>query len=507
MFVDHYGISFENANYSINANGKITVNGQTLPVRCGNHFGLEGKHEWSEDPVNPGGAPMELYTGSPFYASQVEQKSMNIRDLVREIKSLGINTVRIPIAPQTLDPNDPQGQKEYWKTDEQFQFGENSLGQLKEYINALKSEGLYAIVDIHSCSNYLGWRAGRLDDSPFNQISGSFEGWSDEDRGVYYDAYRSSHSCLASDDGKYIEDRNGVKAVTVSPYNKAKWLENLKAIARLSLDHPNIMAIDIFNEPHGYTKKEWQELVRSAWQAISSVNQNILIMVEGIGAEARGVSQGQGVEFGDINPNWGGNLYGFGAENPFPGVPKNKLLLSPHAYGPSVSVQAHFLKASQNEACLQSGQYDELKAGRAGCIVDIEENRAKIIKGFQEHWGYLADAGYGMLLGEFGGIMDWPKGLTPRWKREAWGHQPQSGEDEKWQKILVSYLKDRQIPACHWAINPETGDTDALYTHKITERPDGSWIGWGIWNGVNQRVKCMLWDLWGLSSEQACLQN
>ena len=46
------------------------------------------------------------------------------------------------------------------------------------------------------------------------------------------------------------------------------------------------MGIDIFNEPFDYTWADWKALVEEAYEAIDEVNPNLLIIVEGISANA-----------------------------------------------------------------------------------------------------------------------------------------------------------------------------------------------------------------------------
>ena len=81
--------------------------------------------------------------------------------------------------------------------------------------------------------------------------------------------------------------------------------------------------------------------------AINSVNPNTLIFMEGVSGTADNqdgtpdtITQ---VPFGNkaTNPNWGENLFEAGA-NP-PAIPKDRLVFSPHTYGPSVFVQRQFM--------------------------------------------------------------------------------------------------------------------------------------------------------------------
>ena len=72
----------------------------------------------------------------------------------------------------------------------------------------------------------MGWRKDVFEANP---------PYVDKDR-VDYDYKREDHSC-------------GGGATNDKPYNKAKWLANLKDLATLANTYDNIIGIDIFNEP------------------------------------------------------------------------------------------------------------------------------------------------------------------------------------------------------------------------------------------------------------------
>src|SRR6185436_19176890 len=107
------------------------------------------------------------------------------------------------------------------------------------------------------------------------------------------------------------------------------WLADLRTLAGLGqqLGVDNIIGIDIFNEPWDYTWADWKTLSEAAYAAISQVNPNTLIFVEGISASANNqdgtpatITQ---VPHGNAltNPNWGENLFEAGT-NPI-GIPKD----------------------------------------------------------------------------------------------------------------------------------------------------------------------------------------
>ncbi len=91
--------------YRVDSNGNITVDGVAIRVKGGNWFGLEGRHEPSNDATNPSGAPMELYIGNVFWNPTTRTYDSDIA----EFKALGINVIRLPVSPQTLTGTDPQG--------------------------------------------------------------------------------------------------------------------------------------------------------------------------------------------------------------------------------------------------------------------------------------------------------------------------------------------------------------------------------------------------------------
>src|SRR5690606_160541 len=297
----------------------------------------EGQHEPKDAENNPNGAPLEMYVGNMWWADT----GRTIQQTMNEIKDLGINVIRLPIAPQTLDPNDPQGIGDVrsggvLKNHESVR-QTNARQALEDFIKLADQNDLQVIIDIHSCSNYVGWRAGRLDARP---------PYVDADR-ENYDYTREEYSCAASG--------NPSSVTTTHPYNQSAWLDTLRALAGLSddLGVDNIIGIDIFNEPWDYTWEDWKSLTESAYQAISEVNDDILIFVQGISATANNqdgtpdtiteVPHGSA----DSNPNWGENLFEVGA-NPLD-VPKERLVYSPHTYGPSVFVQKMFMDPAQPE--------------------------------------------------------------------------------------------------------------------------------------------------------------
>lgn len=459
--------------FRVDATGNITKNGTVFPVRCGNWFGLEGQHEPKDAENNADGAPMELYAGNMWWANT----GRTIQQTMTEIKAQGINMIRLPIAPQTLDATNPQGIGDIraggvLKNHPSIR-QTNARQAMEDFIKLADQNNIEVLVDIHSCSNYVGWRAGRLDARP-----------------PYVDATRDNYEYTREG---YSCAPVGTPGVTTHAYNESIWLDNLKDIAGLSskLGVDNIIGIDIFNEPWDYTWADWKRLSESAYTAINSVNPDMLIFVEGISGSADNQDGSpdtitevpHGSE--DYHPNWGENLFEAGT-SPL-NIPKSRLVYSPHTYGPSVFVQKHFMDPAQPECEGLEGD----AAAEADCNIVI--NETKLRAGWDEHFGYLRAQGFAMVVGEFGGNMDWPQKGTIS-DRNKWSHIT-TNVDQQWQQAFVKYAKEKKIQGCYWSINPESGDTHGWYGHAYDAVSNES--GWGTWLPFDTRKTTLLKDLWG----------
>jgi endoglucanase len=450
--------------------GDITLNGSVFRVKGGSWFGLEGRAEGSSDATNPRGAPMEMYMGNVFWSSS----SRTIAGDAVEIKNMGFNCIRLPLVPQTLDDNDAQGKDPYMKNTESVRI-QGAFTALKTVIKACSDAGLYVLLDLHSCSNYVGWRKGRLDARP---------PWADATRDNY-DFKREDCSCA--------EDNNPSSVTRIQAYNETKWLDNLKTLAGLgaSLNVDNIMGIDIFNEPWDYSWNDWKSLIEKAYSAINSVNPNILIFAEGIGGSS-GNQDGTPTTttetpHGTHNANWGENLYE-AAANP-PNIPKSKLVFSPHCYGPSVCTQPMFADTVAQPEC--AGLIEDA-FGNAKCKVVIDST--KLEPGWQEHFGYLRAKGYAVCIGEFGGNMDWPDKSEVR-MQNRYSYLTDKTTDQQWQNAFVNYLiKKGILNSFYWSINPESSDTYGVYATPYD--PVSNTSGWGTWSGTDSRKTTLLAKLW-----------
>lgn len=461
--------------FRVNAQGRITKNGTLFPVHCGAWFGLEGRHEPSNDPMNPSGAPMELYMGNTTWANGGAGTGRTLQQTMSEIVAAGVNVVRFPVVPQTLNANDPQGRDPFLKNHSSVKVANSRLA-LENFIRLAAQNNIEVLLDMHSCSNYVGWRKGRLDARP---------PYVDKDR-ENYDFKRENFSCSATN--------NPPSVTTIHAYNQTLWLNDLKTLAGLGqqLGVSNIIGIDIFNEPWDYTWAEWKALTEAAFTAINSVNPNTLLFVQGISATA-GNQDGTPTTITQTphgstatTPNWGENLFEAG-NNP-PNVPKERIVFSPHTYGPSVFVQKQFMDPAQTQCTGLEGD----AAGNARCNVVI--NPTLLRSGWEEHFGYLKNLGYAVVVGEFGGNLDWPGGQASLRDRARWGYLA-PGADAQWQNAFVDYMVSKGIEGCYWAINPESGDTAGWYSHAYD--PVTNTAGWGEWRPFDARKTTLLNRVWG----------
>jgi hypothetical protein len=458
--------------FRVDSSGNITANGTAIRIKGGSWFGLQGRHEPSNDATNPSGAPMEQYMGNVFWAPTGRTYDQD----VAEFKAMGINVVRLPLVTQTLTGTDPQGMAPYLKNDPSVVIPNSRLA-LETIVKKLDAAGIYVLFDIHSCSNYVDWRKGRLDARP-----------------PYVDATRDNYD-FKREDSSCAASNNPASVTRIQAYDETKWLADLRTLAGLesSLGVSNIIGIDIYNEPWDYTWAEWKTLTEHAYTAINAVNPNILIFTEGVSNTA-GNQDGSPttitqVPYGSsgIAPNWGGNLYEAGA-NP-PAIPKDRLVFSPHVYGPSVFVAKQFADPAQPACAGLEGD----AFGDAKCNIVI--NPTLLRTGWQSHWGYLKALGYAVVIGEWGGNMDWPKGKASLRDQNRYSYITDLTTDQKWQYALVDYLISVGIyDTLYWSINPESGDTGGLYTHVYD--PISNTGAWGTWGALDSRKMTMVHRLW-----------
>ena len=191
-------------------------------------------------------------------------------------------------------------------------------------------------------------------------------------------------------------------------YNEDSFINAWKILVGLFKDEPNLMAIDLFNEPHG--RAEWGGNGPNDWRrlTIKLVEQlyytypdfNKLIFVEGLGYSKDFTKYTQNpLDFNYLST-----------------ALDKRIVLSQHAYGPSV--------------------YSD----PAWAAADFPNN---LISGFDQFFQIENASGKASVMGEFGGQY--------------------TGKDKQWQDKFVDY----SIANCiednfYWALNAESLDTGGL---------------------------------------------
>ncbi len=285
----------------------------------------------------------------------------NWKDMISQIKELGFTAIRLPFCPATI--NDVGVTSINYALNPDLQ-GLTSLEIMDKVIEEMDRQGFYILLDHHTSN------------------------------------------CQSIEELWYN-----------SNYSEQDWISDLVFVADRYKDVERVFAIDIKNEPHGPATwgtgnplTDWNTAAEKAAAEVLEANSKILIFVQGIESNPTCSSS--------INHWWGGNLEPFDC---FPlNIPEDKLVLSPHVYGPDVFVQHYF-----NDSSFPNN------------MVDI----------WEIHFGYLVDRGYAVILGEFGGR--YGNGGDPR--------------DRAWQDTLINYMSDKGMTNFfYWSWNPNSGDTGGI---------------------------------------------
>ena len=291
----------------------------------------------------------------------------NWQSMIEQIKGLGFNAIRLPICPDTLRGVTPTSIDYYANQDLS---GKNSLELLDMFMDEFSREGIYVLLDHH-----------RPDCNAISEL------W-------YTDSY-----------------------------SEENWIDDLVFLADRYADNTHLIGLDIKNEPHGAATwgtgnnaTDFNKAAERAAAAILAVNPDILIFVEGI--ETNPVCSGT------VNHWWGGNLE---PQNCYPlDIPADRLVFSPHVYGPDVWAQPYFDDPA------------------------FPDNLPAI---WDAHFGYLADAGKSVIPGEFGG---------------QYGHGGDPN-DIIWQDAIVDYFLEKNITNFfYWSWNPNSGDTGGILQNDWT---------------------------------------
>ncbi len=238
--------------------------------------------------LDPAGTPL-LLRGVNWFGFETHDHvvhglwARNWQEMIAQMADLGFNAVRIPICPATLRDS-PVSSIDYSRNPDLQ--GLTSLAILDQLLQAFDQQGFYILLDHH-----------RPDCNAISEL------W-------------------------YTES-----------YSEEQWIDDLVFMAQRYSHLPHFLGIDLKNEPHGSTTwgtgnqaTDWDLAAARAAAAVLAANPNVLIFVEGI--------QENPTCSGNQNHWWGGNLEPL-ACTPL-AISREKLVLSPHVYGPDVYVQPYF---------------------------------------------------------------------------------------------------------------------------------------------------------------------
>lgn len=177
-------------------------------------------------------------------------------------------------------------------------------------------------------------------------------------------------------------------------------------------DEWNVFGADVYNEPWDAVwnssdeSRDWKRAAERLGNSIHEVCPSWTVFIEGIGNRERTTK---------TPVFWAENLRDIQDAPPQLKL-KNKVVLSPHVYGPSVYNQSYFEDDS------------------------FPKNMPSI---WDDHFGESSKAsGIATVVGEWG------------------GHY--TDKDKEWQSEFYRYLKERNIPFFYWCLNPDSVDTGGL---------------------------------------------
>ena len=185
---------------------------------------------------------------------------------------------------------------------------------------------------------------------------------------------------------------------------EGRWISDWRMLASRYAGNDTVIAVDLSNEPRGAASwgtgdqaTDWRLAAERSGNAVLDVNPYLLVFVEG-------VERYNGERFW-----WGGDLQGVRTAPVRLRVP-GRLVYSPHDYGPSISGQTWF--------------WDP-------------RFPANLPEEWDRRWGYIHKQGIApIVVGEFGG--------------RSFGDDA----DGLWQKTLLAYLKQNEMGAIVWSLNP-----------------------------------------------------
>ena len=320
--------------------------------------------------------------------------AMGWKQQIAQIKSMGFNAIRVPFVPDTLYNTTPVNQLSYIDTNLNAEFiGKTPLQALDLWMAEADRQGMYVLLDFHSVSMMRQYPTWFVSDPA--------------DFGLIYNK---------------------------QAYTKANWTRDLAFVAKRYASLPHFFAIDIYNEPNGIVRWStgdanaanpvnfWKGAAEAASAAVLAANPNLMIFVQGINGNY------DGLEKSNVPMNWGEDFQPQ-AYQPL-NIPSDKLVLSPHTYGPDVYVKSSF--------------------GASNFPVNLAAD-------WETLFGQFSPA-HPVVVGEWGG---------------RYGNGTGGQADVRWQNAFVDYLVSKGIRSSfYWSYTPNSGDTGGILDDNLVPRQD-----------------------------------
>ena len=319
--------------------------------------------------------------------------AMGWKQQIAQMKSLGFNAIRVPFVPDTLYNTIPVNQLSYVDASLNPELiGKTGLQTLDLWMAEADRQGMYVLLDFHSVSMQ------RMYPTWFVSNSADF--------GIVYNK---------------------------QAYTKDNWIRDLSFVAQRYGALSHFIGIDIYNEPNSAVRWSvgdnnmtnpdyfWKSAAESAAAAVLAVNPNLMIFVQGIAGNRDGIEK-------SVPMNWGEDLQPQ-AYQPL-NIPIEKLVLSPHTYGPDVYVKASF--GATNFPANLAADWETL-------------------------FGQFSPK-HAVVVGEWGG---------------KYGTGPSGQKDVTWQNAFVDYLISKGMQSgFYWCYTPNSGDTGGILDDTLRVRTD-----------------------------------
>lgn len=289
--------------------------------------------------------------------------SRDYREMLSQIKSLGYNSIRLPYSVETLRSNSISAVNYTIGSNKELE-GKTPLEVMDIVVQEAQRQGLMIILDSH-----------RLNTKRIPEL------W-------YGDGF-----------------------------TEADWIDTWRLLAQRYKNQANVIGADLKNEPHGRASwgtndlnTDWRLAAERAGNAILSINPNWLIIVEGVELNVPGQK---------LVKHWqGGNLEGVRRSRVRLKLP-NKVVYSPHEYGPGVFNMPYF-------------------------------SDKKFPKNMLQRW----ETGFYYIARQK---------IAPVWIGEFGGKQVDKNSIEGiWQNKLVDFIRDTNLSYAYWSWNPNSSDTAGI---------------------------------------------